>query len=247
VGDLVVIGEMYQHLQDRLSENGVSHSEVFELRKINTAFGELINSLQRSTMEIRKLPMRTVLQRIPRIVRDIASVSGKEIETHIEGESIMVDKTLIEALEAPLVHLIRNAADHGIERPDERLAAGKDRSGRIEVSARETADHIYLTLRDDGKGLDLDALIQKAISIGVITSDRKLMEAERVNLIFISGVSTAQTVSDLSGRGVGMDVVKRNIERAGGRITVSSSAGKGCEGFPFHQRNRWYGWADTDL
>lgn len=223
VGELIVLGEMYNNLQSCIVDRAAST----ELRRVNEVFAKLTKDLQHGIMDVRKVSIGSLLKRGPRIVRDVAVASGKEIETVIIGEDVAIDRSLVEVLEAPLVHIVRNAADHGIEKPEQREAAGKSRIGRVEISAEETKEHIVLTIRDDGNGLDYDALAAKGVSLGLIPAGRKPTDAEIVNLLFAPGVSTAETVTDVSGRGVGMDVAKRNIESMKGRIEVTSTPGQG--------------------
>ncbi|TWI74211.1 two-component system chemotaxis sensor kinase CheA [Desulfobotulus alkaliphilus] len=227
VGDLVTLGEMYRHLQTRITSIPSAHGAAMELRRTNESFGNLSMALQNSIMAIRKVPMKSLLQRCPRMVRDIATVSGKIIETQILGNEILVDKSLIDTFEAPLTHMVRNAADHGIERPEERLAQGKPEKGHIRIEASEAGEDIILRVKDDGRGLNLDALRLKALELGFISHDEKLSEEALVSLLFRSGVSTAEEVTDISGRGVGMDVVKTSIEQMGGRIAVETTKNQG--------------------
>lgn len=228
VGDLVTLGEMYRHLQARVATLVGAHGAAMELRRANEAFASLSMALQNSIMAIRKVAMKTLLQRTPRLVRDIATASGKDIETEVIGGEILVDKSLIDTFEAPLTHMVRNAADHGIEKPQDRQQAGKPERGLIRIAAAEAGEDILLTVQDDGKGLDLEALRKKAVELGLIAPGEQLSESGLVDLLFRSGVSTAETVSEFSGRGVGMDVVKTAIEQMGGRISVSTVRGKGC-------------------
>jgi two-component system, chemotaxis family, sensor kinase CheA len=227
VGDLVVIGEMYNNLVERMPGDETGRAISGDLKRVNESFDGLSNDLQRSIMEIRKMPLRSIMQRAPRIVRDVAKDSGKEIETILKGESIAVDKSIVDTLEAPLVHMVRNSADHGIELPDAREAADKPRQGRVEIVASETGDNVYLTVTDDGKGIDREALRQKAVSMGLVDEGAEVTDEAIIELLFMSGVSTAEKVTDVSGRGVGMDVVKRNIESVGGAITVKTEPGLG--------------------
>ncbi|MFQ5463364.1 MAG: chemotaxis protein CheA [Phycisphaerae bacterium] len=226
VGELVVISEMYRNFLGQMLNQTACPDE---LQRINATLDELSSNLQNSIMDIRRVPMQMILQRAPRIVRDVANAAGKEIKTVVEGESILLDKSIVDTLEAPLIHMVRNSADHGIETPDVREAAGKDRCGFIEIIGAETSHHVTLTVKDDGKGLDYDALAEKAVALGLFGPDHRPSEAEIIDILFASGVSTAEKVTDVSGRGVGMDVVKRNIESMGGKITVTSEPGAGSE------------------
>lgn len=226
VGDLDGIGEMYEHLQTRLAAADTAVLAE-EMRRVNEVLDATTARLRRSILEIRKMPLHALLQRVPRIVRDIAAPAGKEIEVRMAGEEMLVDKSIVDTLEAPLVHLVRNAADHGIETPDARQAAGKPRSGLVEITASETPDHVVLSVRDDGRGIDFAALRRQAASLGLVPAGGELSEAETVGLLFKSGVSTAPQVTEISGRGVGMDVVRRSIDAMGGKISVTTEPGRG--------------------
>ncbi len=229
VGELVVLGEMYQHIYLKIKENPSLGRFAGEFRKSNEAFDILSTNLQQSILDIRRVPLRLLFQKVPRIIRDVADLKGKEIETRISGETTTVDKSIVDTLEAPLVHIVRNAADHGVEMPDEREKAGKERQGLVTVSVADEADLIFISIKDDGKGLNMDAIASKGVSLGLIEKGRKPTDDEIINLLFTSGVSTADKVTDVSGRGVGMDVVKSNIEAIGGKISVVNRPGEGCE------------------
>ena len=228
VGELLVVGDMFSHLEKQISQNEDTSKTLTLFKRINETFGALSANLQKSVMRIRRVAIRPLLQRMPRIIRDIAVNKGKEIEVQIEGDDIEVDKSFIDILDAPLMHLVRNAADHGIESPDQRESAGKARKGTVSISVRETDDHIILSVQDDGKGLDTEAIRTKAVEIGLISPEAPMESKDIVDFIFKAGVSTAQTVTDISGRGVGMDVVKKALDDAGGSITVDNQPGKGC-------------------
>lgn len=227
VGELLVLGDMFTYLQARLA--GVQHSGnvAADFRRANESFATLSNNLQNSIMSIRKVPLRVLLQKVPRLVRDVTAANGKDIRVEIMGDDVEIDKSLLEVLDAPLTHMARNAADHGIESPEDREAAGKDLQGTVRVSAQESSTDIILSITDDGKGIDRDALRVKAESLGMIAPGAPLTQDDVIALLFRSGVSTAKTITDVSGRGVGMDVVRSNVEGAGGRITVETEPGKG--------------------
>ena len=227
VGELITIDEMYSHFQNEFSSNVNSNTGATRLRRINEMFHNLSLSLQKSILDIRLVPMNIILQKVPRIVRDIALAEKKQIEIKISGEDIRVDKSIVESLDAPLSHMVRNAVDHGIESPEERIKNNKSSSGLIEVSVSIVGEDVLLTVKDDGKGLNMDALKKKAKDMGLIAEDAELSKADVVDLIFQSGVSTAQEVTDISGRGVGMDVVKKSIEEKKGTISIESTAGQG--------------------
>lgn len=227
VGELIVVAEMYNHLQKAVSECELGTSLATDFKRVNETFDSLSESLQHSIMEIRKVPVRTLLQKTPRMVRDIATATGKQIKVILVGEDIQIDKRLIETLDGPLTHMVRNAADHGIEPVAEREAAGKSPQGTVTLAVVETDDHVTLSISDDGRGLNLDAIKAKAVTLGLITQDQALEQEDLINLLFASGVSTAQEVTEVSGRGVGMDVVKRSIDAAHGKMSVETETGRG--------------------
>ncbi len=229
VGELIVVREMFEYLRKRLATSGADHSILTEFRHVNESFNSLSQDLQNSIMSIRKVSVKGITQKIPRIVRDIAVVKEKKIHTEIFGEELQIDKSLLETLEAPLIHMVRNAADHGIEPPSIREKNNKSPEGLVTVSFREDAENVVLAVKDDGGGLNMDALKQKAVSMGFAKESDNLTEKNIIDLLFMSGVSTAEKITDISGRGVGMDVVKQNIEQAGGVISVQTHAQRGSE------------------
>lgn len=186
-----------------------------------------VRDLHERVMAIRLLPVSYLFNRFPRMVRDTAAKLGKRVNFEIEGEETELDRTLLESLSDPLTHLIRNAIDHGIEPPDVRRQQGKPETGTIKLSAFQSEGRIYIEVRDDGKGIDTERVRQKAIQLGWITENDHPSEETLYDFLFQPGFSTAQQVSDLSGRGVGMDVVKRNVESLGGSISVQSKQGEG--------------------
>ncbi|MDI3530372.1 MAG: two-component system, chemotaxis family, sensor kinase CheA, partial [Candidatus Atribacteria bacterium] len=177
----------------------------------------------------RMLPLAEVFNRFPRMVRDIARNSGKEVDFVIEGEETELDRSLLEEITDPLIHLLRNAIDHGIESPEERATAGKPARGRVLLKAYQEENSVVIMVQDDGRGISLGKLKQKALEKGLVKADEleKLSEKEIIDFIFHPGFSTAEEVTDVSGRGVGMDVVKRNIEKINGQVFVESHEGKG--------------------
>ena len=178
-------------------------------------------------MAIRAQPVKSVFQRMPRLVREVASLTGKSVRLFTEGENTEVDKTVIERLADPLTHMIRNAIDHGLEKPEARLAAGKPEEGLVRLSAAHRSGRIVIEVADDGAGIDRTRVRASAVNKGLISADAQLSDDEIDNLIFLPGFSTAEKVSDISGRGVGMDVVKRSIQALGGRIAITSRPGQG--------------------
>jgi len=184
-------------------------------------------NLQDGVMAVRTQPVKSVFARMPRMVRDLAVETGKNVRLLISGETTEVDKTVVEQLFDPLIHMIRNAVDHGIESPDERSANGKPAQGTVRLSAVHVGGRIVIQVTDDGRGIDRVRVRARAVERGLLDADAVLTEEQLDNLIFLPGLSTAETVSDISGRGVGMDVVRRNVERLGGRVLIRSVAGRG--------------------
>ncbi len=191
------------------------------------ALAQSARELQESVMAIRAQPVKSVFARMPRIVRDLAATLGKEVRIVTTGEMTEIDKTVIEQLNDPLTHMIRNALDHGVETPEERVAAGKPRQGTIHLSAAQRSGRIIIEVSDDGRGINRAKVLAKAQQRGLVPAGATLSDEEIDNLIFLPAFSTADTVSAVSGRGVGMDVVKRNVQSLGGRITVQSQFGSG--------------------
>ncbi|MDO9474658.1 MAG: chemotaxis protein CheA [Caulobacter sp.] len=191
------------------------------------ALAQGARELQESVMAIRAQPVKSVFARMPRIVRDLAATLGKEVRIVTAGEMTEIDKTVIEQLNDPLTHMIRNALDHGIEGPDDRIAAGKPRQGTIHLSAAQRSGRIVIEVADDGRGLNREKVLAKAQDRGLVAAGASLSDEEIDNLIFLPAFSTADVVSNISGRGVDMDVVKRNVQSLGGRITVQSRFGSG--------------------
>lgn len=183
--------------------------------------------LQEQTMSIRMLPVDNAFQRIPRIVHDLSIAQGKNVTLELSGETTELDKTVLEKIGDPLVHLVRNAIDHGIETPAERASAGKPDNGVISIKAEHEGGHIVIRISDDGKGIDTENLLAKAIEKNIVNKDDELSESQIMNLIFQPGFSTAAVISDVSGRGVGMDVVKQNITDLGGSVNIWSEKGTG--------------------
>ena len=186
-----------------------------------------LRELQEGVMAIRAQPVKSVFSRMPRLIREVSTQLGKDVRLVISGEGTEIDKTVIEQLADPLTHLLRNSLDHGIEPPDQREAAGKPRQGTVWLSAEHRGGRIVIEVADDGRGISRPKVLAKAQIRGLVAPDAALSDDEVNQLIFLPGFSTADAVSDISGRGVGMDVVKRNIQALGGRITVESHMGSG--------------------
>ena len=178
-------------------------------------------------MAIRAQPVKSVFQRMPRLVREVAEMTGKKVRLVTSGEDTEVDKTVVERLAEPITHMLRNAIDHGLETPEVREAAGKPAEGVVRLAALHRSGRIVIEISDDGAGIHRERVRRIAVERGLIAEDAVLSEDEVDNLIFLPGFSTADTVSDISGRGVGMDVVKRSIQALGGRISIASTPGKG--------------------
>lgn len=222
VGELVITQSMLQQL--------ASHGDELDLEKLQEGLGELESNtreLQASVMQIRMLPISFAFSRLPRLVRDLAAKLGKRVDLVIDGETTELDKTVMEKIGDPLVHLVRNALDHGLERPEERTAAGKSGTGTVTLSAYHEGGNIVVEISDDGRGIDGERILAKARHRGLVGDDDQLSDKQVDDLIFHPGLSTADEVSDVSGRGVGMDVVKRNITDLGGVIEVVSARGRG--------------------
>ncbi|WP_374469871.1 chemotaxis protein CheA [Phenylobacterium sp.] len=222
VGELVINQAM---LSQRVTEAGLA-------RASSVAMGldeleQLTREIQDSVMAIRAQPVKSVFQRMPRLAREVASATGKQVRLITEGEGTEVDKTVIERLADPLTHMIRNAIDHGLEKPEKRKEVGKDPEGLVRLSALHRSGRIVIEVADDGAGINRERVKQIAIDKGLIAAEAQLTDEEIDNLIFMPGFSTASEVSDISGRGVGMDVVKRSIQELGGRISIASRPGQG--------------------
>ncbi|CAL75694.1 Chemotaxis protein cheA [Bradyrhizobium sp. ORS 278] len=222
VGELVISQAM-------LTEQGMSlpADKYPQLIQGIEALAQSARELQESVMAIRAQPVKSVFARMPRIVRELAAVLGKEVRIVTSGEMTEIDKTVIEQLNDPLTHMIRNALDHGIEPPAERLAAGKPRQGTINLSAAQRSGRIVIEVSDDGRGINRERILEKARARGLVPPGANLTDDEIDNLIFMPAFSTAEVISNISGRGVGMDVVKRNVQALGGRISVRSRFGHG--------------------
>jgi two-component system chemotaxis sensor kinase CheA len=222
VGELVISEAM---LSQSLSQSGAAQHPA-----VVTSLGQLkqlSTELQERIMAIRAQSVKPLFQRMSRIVREAAAASGCEVRLVTEGEATEVDKTVIERLADPLTHMLRNAVDHGIEDPEHRETAGKPRQGTVLLSAAHRSGQVIIEITDDGAGIDTERVLAKAVEKGLVPVDAELSEQEIYNLLFEPGFSTAARVSDLSGRGVGMDVVRSEIRALGGRVTLSSLRGRG--------------------
>ncbi|MGA3195396.1 MAG: chemotaxis protein CheA [Terriglobales bacterium] len=205
------------------------HTEETGLVTAGQRLNLIASELQENVMKTRMQPIGNVWGRFPRTVRDVALACGKQVRIQMQGQETELDKTLIEAIKDPMTHLVRNAVDHGVESPDARRSAGKDPVGVLQLRAFHEGGQVNIEISDDGSGLNLAKVAQKAVQKGLISADQaaRLSEREAANLVFLPGLSTAEKVTNVSGRGVGMDVVKTNIERIGGTVDLQSTPGKG--------------------
>ncbi len=223
VGEIVIT---QASLAQKLTE--VEAAVELEVGHSVEALSRQTRELQESVMAIRAQPVKSVFSRMPRVVRDLADKLNKDVRLELSGEQTEVDTTVIEELAEPLTHMLRNSMDHGLESPDKREAVGKDRTGTIRLSAEHQGERVIITLADDGAGINREIVLSKAIEKGLVSKDDNLTPEEIDHLIFHPGFSTAEAVSSVSGRGVGMDVVKRKIQELGGRCALKSEPGKGC-------------------
>jgi two-component system chemotaxis sensor kinase CheA len=222
VGELVITQSMLGRFAD-----GYEPKNLESLRQGLAQLSRNTRELQESVMQIRMLPIGFSFNRFPRLVHDLSRKLGKKVELKLCGENTELDKTVLEKISDPLVHLVRNALDHGLELPAQRVAAGKGETGTLELNAFHEGGNIIIEVKDDGAGLDTKRILAKAVERGIVEPDASLSEENIHNLIFVAGFSTADVVSDVSGRGVGMDVVRRNINDLGGHVQVVSTRGQG--------------------
>ena len=231
VGELITDRNHMYQLRTELESQFRGSSQIDAFSETVTHVGRITDMLQAEVMGIRMLPISNVFNKFPRLVRDLAHKAGKQIDLVIRGEDTELDRSVIEVISDPLIHLIRNAVDHGIESPKERLSAGKPERGIILLTARHEQGRILITVEDNGSGIDIQRVKAKSVEKGVLTKSEAdaLSEEEAIELIFVSGLSTAQTISDVSGRGVGMDIVRNNIEHLNGNILIETWPGKGSQ------------------
>lgn len=231
VGELVIDQTRVYQVERNLSRRFASDDSVEDLGQISDHLNRIISELQESVMKARMLPIEQLLSRFPRLVRDLSQKLGKEVELVIEGKETELDRTLIEDLSDPMIHLIRNAIDHGIESPERRELAGKPRQGTLTIRAAHEDNQVVIYIKDDGAGIDSRKMRESAVQKGIISREEAnaLTDREAVQLIFLSGFSTAQAVSDVSGRGVGMDIVRDHIEKLNGIIDIETELGRGTE------------------
>jgi two-component system chemotaxis sensor kinase CheA len=222
VGELVITQSMLGRFAEKYEPE-----DVESLRRSLAQLTRNTRELQESVMQIRMLPIGFSFNRFPRLVHDLSRKLGKKVELKLSGENTELDKTVLEKIGDPMVHLVRNALDHGLESPAQRVAAGKSEVGTLELNAFHEGGSIIIEVKDDGAGLNKDRILAKARERGLIDADAMLSDENIYNLIFVAGFSTADTVSDVSGRGVGMDVVRRNINDLGGHVQIFSVRGEG--------------------
>ncbi len=232
VAELIICKTMISHVVDRCEveiTEGPASDLVKELRKSSVYLDQVSKEIQASVLGIRMVPVKTIFSKFPRMLRDLAKASGKKIELQMVGEDTEIDKSLIEELSDPLIHLIRNSADHGVETPETRLKSGKPETGTVILRARHEGDSVLVEIEDDGKGIDPAVIRAKAVERGLLSTERAeaMSDEEAINMIFLPGFSTAAKVTDISGRGVGMDVVRSNVRRLNGHVAVQSVVGKG--------------------
>ena len=221
------IGEMVVALSVLSQNPTIANLEDRELHDRLDQLNKITEQLRDRILSIRMFPVKNVFSKLTRQMRDLSKKSGKQVKLTIQGDETLVDKTIIDSIYAPLMHIMRNTVDHGIETPEERTAAGKSSEGTVKLSAHHLGDSILIEVRDDGRGLDRQKLLSKALERGLISERENLTDQQIFMFIFTSGVSTAKEVTDISGRGVGMDVVKKEVEKLRGKISVETEAGKG--------------------
>lgn len=228
-GELTVVNNAIGHVVKLAQAGDLSALNVLKDR--HQALQHLVGELQRSVLRLRVRPLRTVLQRFPRLVREMSSATGKAVRMVIEGDDTEADKAIVEMLFEPLLHLVRNAVDHGVEAQASRVAAGKDATATLRIKAQRAAEQVLIDVSDDGAGIDVARVREIALSRGLISNEQlpAMTQAEALELIFTPGFSTTSQVTKVSGRGVGMDVVRRAVKRIGGHVSVASVLGKGTD------------------
>lgn len=227
VGEMVITRTRLVKIGNDLKELYQTDPLVSNLNETNVYLGRLMSELQESVMRLRMVPIGTVFNRYPRLVRDLSRRTGKKIDLIIKGEETELDKTVTEMIGDPIMHLLRNSIDHGIELPEDRAASGKSEAGVITLDAYHEGNHIAIIVSDDGSGLDLEKIFKKALAKGLISEKEEMSEKDIANLILLPGFSTADQVTDISGRGVGMDVVKKALNSLGGLIDIKTKKGEG--------------------
>ncbi|RXF73626.1 chemotaxis protein CheA, partial [Desulfovibrio sp. DS-1] len=231
IGELIINRNRYTMLARRLEDdtNVVIAEVAQDLSETTYAMARISDDLQDTIMKVRMVPVSSVFSRFPRLVRDLSRKSGKEVDLILEGEETELDKSVVEVIGDPLVHLIRNAVDHGVESEDERVAKGKKAKGKVTLRAYHKGNSVAIEIEDDGKGIDPEKMREVAVRKGIITPDeaKAMDDREAMELIFAPGFSSAEKITDISGRGVGMDVVRTNIKNLKGSVSIHSEIGKG--------------------
>lgn len=228
-GELVIGRSMIGQVLAEMRERNKKDDLVKKLGDANVFMEKTVSQLQKNVMKIRMLPVSLIFRKFPRVIRDLSLEQGKQIELVMEGENTELDKSILDAIGEPLIHLVRNAVDHGIELPDERERTGKPRTGKVTLRAYHESNQFVIDVMDDGKGLDPSLLRRKAVEKGIRTAEEaaRLTDEEALELIFLSGFSTAAVVTDISGRGFGMDIVRTTVESLKGRIKLRALPGEG--------------------
>lgn len=231
VGELVIDRTRLFQILGNIEVNYEMDEVSQDLGRTSVHIARVTTQLQEQIMKARMLPVENLFNKFPRMVRDLSQKAGKEVDFVMTGQETELDRSIIEEIGDPLIHLLRNAVDHGLESPEDREANGKSRTGELKLQASHEENHIIITITDDGKGIDPEVVKQSGIRKGLITEEqaKRLTDKEAINLIFMSGLSTNTNVTDVSGRGVGMDVVRTNIEKINGAIEINSVVGKGTE------------------
>jgi two-component system, chemotaxis family, sensor kinase CheA len=229
VGELIIHRTKLQEMAKSLAEDAGEREAARDLLAAVHQVAGVSQQLQETVMDVRMLPIRHVFERFPRLVRDLARETGKEIELILEGEGTRIDKAIIDEIGEPLVHLVRNSVDHGIETPAQRVASGKTPTGTILLSATQESNHVVITIMDDGAGIDAGMVRRKAVERGLLKDDEGLSDRDVVQLIFSQGFSTRESITEVSGRGVGLDVVLKSIERLNGLVEVETVPGVGTK------------------
>ncbi|HKJ89900.1 MAG TPA: chemotaxis protein CheA [Oceanipulchritudo sp.] len=221
VGELVIVESQ---LRDSILSSGTTSSRI---ERNLAQLGRITRELQRSGLSLRMVSLKQIFQKMQRLSRDLANKSGKKVAFRVEGEDTEMDRTVVEKIGDPLVHMIRNSMDHGIEPPEERIESGKPEFGQVTLRAYYQGDTIVLELSDDGRGINAERVLKKAVERGLVQEGKQYSREEIINFLFLPGFSTAEKVSDISGRGVGMDVVRTNVQKLRGRIELTSEEGRG--------------------
>ncbi|KAF0220628.1 MAG: two-component system chemotaxis family sensor kinase [Geobacteraceae bacterium] len=227
VGELVLSHSKISDLTFRMRDEGLS-THAMEMGKAAKGLGRKLDELQKGVMEIRMIPVGQLYEKMSRIVRKISREQGKKVELKMFGADTELDKLIVEDISDPMMHIVRNAIDHGIEPSEERLRLGKDEKGTIRLSSFQKGNHVVIEVEDDGRGIDLERVKKKALEKGFIQSLESISDRDALELVFLPGFSTSEKVSEISGRGVGMDVVKNNIAAVSGMVDIETTAGCGC-------------------